>query len=92
MLVSGGPSAGPRLLQEIANPASRLARATVDSICSIRNGKNVGSPISRVLCVIAAFAATMMVIYLRAQLLAPLSNLPEGHPSRTSSRGRSTRG
>ena len=51
-----------------------------------QEGKNVGSPISRVLCVVAACAAPMTVIYLRTQLLATLSNLPESHPSRAGSR------
>ena len=53
-------------------------------------GKNVGSPISRVLCVVAACAAAMTVIYLRTQLLAPLSNLPESRPSRAGSRDGTT--
>ena len=50
-----------------------------------REGKNVGSPISRVLCVARTFTRAMTVIYLRSQLLTTLSNLPESHPSRAGS-------
>ena len=62
-------------------------RPTEQTRCDQREvQKNVGSPISRVLYVVAAFAAAMTVIYLRSQLLATLSNLPESRPSRADSR------